>query len=52
LARGDEVLFEQVRVVCLGDGDRRVTQNLRQLVDVAASLEPPSAERVAQGMRR
>ena len=44
LARRHEILLQQVRVVRFGDGDARVAQDLRQLVDVAAGPEPPGSE--------
>ncbi len=49
--RPESAPAEQVRVVRLGDADAGVPEDLRQLVDIAARLEPPGAERVAQRVR-
>jgi hypothetical protein len=43
LARDDEVLLQQVRVVRLGDGDAGVPEDLRQFVDVASRVVDAAA---------
>jgi hypothetical protein len=48
LARSHQILRQQVRIVGFGHGDAGVPEDLRQLEDVAAGLEPPRAEGVAQ----
>src|SRR5881392_931852 len=45
---GDEVVLQQMLVVRLGHRDTRMTEDLRQLVDVAARLQPSGAEGVTQ----
>lgn len=52
LTRGDEIFLEQMCVMRFGDGDTRVPEDFRELVDIAASLEPSRAERVAPTPRK
>ena len=51
LACGHQILLQQVRVVRFGHGDAGVPEDLGQLVDVAAGLESPRSEGVAQHVR-
>src|SRR5581483_8043740 len=52
LARGHQILLQQVRIMRFGHRHARVPEDLRQLVDVAPGLKPARAERVAQHVRR
>jgi len=47
LARGHQILLQQMRIVRFGYCDAGVPEDLRQLVDVAAGLEPTRAEGVS-----
>src|SRR5439155_593490 len=46
LAGCDQILLEQVRVVRLGHSHAGVAEDLRELVDVAAGLQPARSEGV------
>ena len=50
-AGSDQILLEKVCVVRFGHRDARMAEDLRQLVDVAARLEPAGAKRVTQRVR-
>src|SRR5262245_30172690 len=51
LTRGHEIFLQQMCVMGFGDADTRVPEDFRELVDVAARLEPSRPERVAQRVR-